>query len=341
MTLTILMVEFHIPPAGFYGRYGGIRLVASKMSPPKTAKKAKIAKMLYRDRYLYLLLVPAILFFVIFKYAPLYGVQIAFKNYKMNLGIWGSEWVGLQYFERLFSSAMFFRVFRNTLLLNIYSVIFGFPAPILLALLLNEIRNLKYKRLVQSIVYIPHFFSWVVLAGMIQNILSPSHGIVNVFIKFITGMEEGIYFLADERWWRTMFVISGIWKEIGWGTIIYLAAITGIDPQLYEAAIIDGAGKFRQIINITLPCIAPTIVIQLILRMGSMMDVGMEPVLLLSNNVVRDVADVFSTYVYRQGVQKTQYSLTTAMGLVQSVVSATLLLSANAIAKRLNGEGIW
>ena len=158
MTLTILMVEFHIPPAGFYGRYGGIRLVASKMSPPKTAKKAKIAKMLYRDRYLYLLLVPAILFFVIFKYAPLYGVQIAFKNYKMNLGIWGSEWVGLQYFERLFSSAMFFRVFRNTLLLNIYSVIFGFPAPILLALLLNEIRNLKYKRLVQSIVYIPHFF---------------------------------------------------------------------------------------------------------------------------------------------------------------------------------------
>ena len=268
-------------------------------------------------------------------------MQIAFKNYKMNLGIWGSEWVGLQYFERLFSSAMFFRVFRNTLLLNIYSVIFGFPAPILLALLLNEIRNLKYKRLVQSIVYIPHFFSWVVLAGMIQNILSPSHGIVNVFIKFITGMEEGIYFLADERWWRTMFVISGIWKEIGWGTIIYLAAITGIDPQLYEAAIIDGAGKFRQIINITLPCIAPTIVIQLILRMGSMMDVGMEPVLLLSNNVVRDVADVFSTYVYRQGVQKTQYSLTTAMGLFQSVVSAILLLSTNAIAKWINGEGIW
>lgn len=193
----------------------------------------------------------------------------------------------------------------------------------------------------QSIVYIPHFFSWVVLAGMIQNILSPSHGIVNVFIKFITGMEEGIYFLADERWWRTMFVISGIWKEIGWGTIIYLAAITGIDPQLYEAAIIDGAGKFRQIISITLPCIAPTIVIQLILRMGSMMDVGMEPVLLLSNNVVRDVADVFSTYVYRQGVQKTQYSLTTAMGLFQSVVSAILLLSTNAIAKWINGEGIW
>ena len=154
-------------------------------------------------------------------------------------------------------------------------------------------------------------------------------------------MEEGIYFLADERWWRTMFVISGIWKEIGWGTIIYLAAITGIDPQLYEAAIIDGAGKFRQIINITLPCIAPTIVIQLILRMGSMMDVGMEPVLLLSNNVVRDVADVFSTYVYRQGVQKTQYSLTTAMGLFQSVVSAILLLSTNAIAKWINGEGIW
>ena len=197
--------------------------------------RRSLRKLLYNDwkrhKWKYILVIPVILFFLLFHYKPMYGILIAFKKYKPNRGIWGSDWVGLQYFERLFSSAMFFRVFRNTLLLNIYSVIFGFPAPILLALLLNEIRNLKYKRLVQSIVYIPHFFSWVVLAGMIQNILSPSHGIVNVFIKFITGMEEGIYFLADERWWRTMFVISGIWKEIGWGTIIYLAAITGSDHR--------------------------------------------------------------------------------------------------------------
>ena len=307
----------------------------------RPARKTKITKMLWRDRYLYLLLVPAILYFVTFKFGPMYGVQIAFKDYKINLGITGSEWVGLKYFERLFKSSMFTRVFRNTLLLNVYSVIFGFPAPIILALMLNEIRSQKYKRVVQSVVYIPHFFSWVILAGMISNLLSPSHGAINTIYKFVTGAEEGIYFLASTKWWPTIFIISGIWKEVGWGTIIYLAAITGIDPQLYEAAIIDGAGKFRQIISITIPCLVPTIVIQLILRMGSMMDVGMEPVLLLSNDVVRDVADVFSTYIYRQGVQKTQYSLTTACGLFQSVVSAILLLSTNAIAKKLTGDGIW
>lgn len=319
----------------------GVSVLVKRDTLLRRTRKTKISKLLWRDRYLYLLLIPAVLYFVIFKYVPLYGVQIAFRNYKMNLGIWGSEWVGFQYFERLFNSSMFFRVFRNTLMLNIYSLVFGFPAPIILALMLNEIRSMKYKRLVQSVVYIPHFFSWVVLAGMIANLLSPSHGIVNVIIKALTGSSEGIYFLASSRWWPTVFVAAGIWKEVGWGTIIFLAAIMGIDPQLYEAAIIDGAGKFRQIISITLPSIKSTIVILLIMRMGGMMDVGMEPVLLLSNDVVRDVADVFSTYIYRQGVQKTQYSLTTAMGLFQSVISAVLLLSANAISKRLNGEGIW
>ncbi len=304
-------------------------------------KRPRISRLLWRDRYLYLLLLPAILYFVIFKYAPMYGVQIAFKDYKMNLGIWGSEWVGFKYFERLFKSSVFIRIFRNTLLLNVYSVVFGFPAPILLALMLNEIRSNRYKRVVQSIVYIPHFFSWVILAGMIKNLLSPSHGLINMALKALFDMEEGIYFMTEAEWWPVIFVISGIWKEVGWGTIIYLAAITGIDPQLYEAAIIDGAGKFRQIISVTIPCLVPTIVIQLILRMGGMMDVGMEPVLLLSNDVVRDVSDVFSTYVYRQGVLKTQYSLTTATGLFQSVVSAILLLSTNAIAKKLTGDGIW
>ena len=313
----------------------------AKTAPVINAPKRKIAKLLWRDRYLYLLLIPAILYFVIFKYAPLYGVQIAFKDYKMNLGIWDSPWAGFKYFDRLFGSSVFVRIFRNTLLLNIKSVLFGFPAPIILALMLNEIHSTKYKRTVQSIVYIPHFFSWVILAGMIKNLLSPSHGLINVVLQSVFGLKEGIYFLADTDWWQTVFVVSGIWKEIGWGTIIYLAAITGIDPQLYEAAIIDGAGKFRQIISITIPCLVPTIVIQLILRMGGMMDVGMEPVLLLSNDVVRDVSDVFSTYVYRQGVLKTQYSLTTATGLFQSVVSAILLLSTNAIAKKLTGDGIW
>ena len=318
---------------------GVVNLVTRESLRP--TRKTKITKLLWRDRYLYLLLVPAILYFIIFKYAPLYGVQIAFKDYKINLGIWGSEWVGFKYFTRLFKSSVFTRVFRNTLLLNIYSVCCGFPAPIILALMLNEIRSQKYKRVIQSVVYIPHFFSWVILAGMISNMLSPSHGALNLALKAMGIVDEGIYFMISTKWWPTVFIFSGIWKEVGWGTIIYRAAITGIDPQLYEAAIIDGAGKFRQIISITIPCLVPTIVIQLILRMGSMMDVGMEPVLLLSNSVVMDVADVFSTYVYRQGIQKTQYSLTTACGLFQSVVSAILLLSTNAIAKKLSGEGIW
>lgn len=309
--------------------------------PLRHPRKTKVRKLLWRDRYLYLLLIPAILYFIIFKFAPMYGVQIAFKDYKINLGIGGSEWVGTKYFQRLFKSSMFSRVFRNTLLLNIYSVIFGFPAPIILALMLNELRSQRYKRVMQSVVYIPHFFSWVILAGMISNLLSPSHGAINQIYKAISGSTEGIYFLTETKCWPTVFIISGIWKEVGWGTIIYLAAITGIDPQLYEAAIIDGASKFRQTISITIPCLVPTIVIQLILRMGGMMDVGMEPVLLLSNDVVREVADVFSTYIYRQGVLKTQYSLTTACGLFQSVVSAILLLSTNAISKRLTGDGIW
>lgn len=302
---------------------------------------ASLGKRIWRDRYLYLLLLPVVVYFLMFKYAPLYGLQIAFKDFKMNLGITGSEWVGMKYFNRLFNSAVFFRVFRNTLLLNLYNLLYGFPAPIILALMLNEMRSQRYKRVAQSIVYIPHFFSWVVLAGMVDSVLSPSTGIVNVLYKAITGAEEGIYFLASNRWWRTVFVIVNIWKEIGWGTIIYLAAISGVDPQLYEAAIIDGATKFQQMFHITLPSIRPTIVILLVLRMGSMMDVGMEPVLLLSNDVVREVSDVFSTYIYRQGIQSTQYSLTTAMGIFQSVISTVLLLSANFMSNRLTGEGIW
>lgn len=300
-----------------------------------------LGKRIRRDRYLYLLLLPVVVYFFVFKYAPLYGLQIAFKDFKMNLGITGSEWVGMKYFNRLFNSAVFFRVFRNTLLLNLYNLLWGFPAPIILALMLNEMRSQSYKRVAQSIVYIPHFFSWVVLAGMVDSVLSPSTGIVNMLYKAITGAEEGIYFLASNRWWRTVFVIVNIWKEVGWGTIIYLAAMSGVDPQLYEAAIIDGATKFQQMYHITLPSIRPTIVILLVLRMGSMMDVGMEPVLLLSNDVVREVSDVFSTYIYRQGIQSTQYSLTTAMGIFQSVISTVLLLSANFASNKLTGEGIW
>lgn len=300
-----------------------------------------LGKRLWRDRYLYLLLIPVIAYYFIFKYVPFYGIQMGFKDFNAAIGVANSPWVGLNFFERLFSSPFFYRVFRNTLVLNILNLIFGFPAPIILALMLNEMHSTTYKRITQSIMYIPHFFSWVVLGGIVLGILSPSHGIINTIYKAISGAEEGIYFIASEKWWRPVFIIVNIWKEVGWGTIIYLAAISGVDMELYEAAIIDGANKAQQIWHITLPSIRPTIVILLILRMGSMMDVGMESILVLENDIVRNVSDVFSTYIYRQGVTKAQYSLTTAMGLFQSVVSCTLLLSTNAISNRLTGEGIW
>lgn len=303
--------------------------------------KGKLWKRIWKARYLYLLLVPALIYYAVFKYVPFYGIQIAFKDFKMNLGIWDSQWVGLHYFERLLSSALFYRVFRNTILLNIYSLVFGFPAPIILALMLNEMHSQRYKRLSQSMMYIPHFFSWVVIGGIIEGLLSPSTGIVNVVYKAVTGNPQGIYFLASERWWRTIFTIANIWKEVGWGTIVYLAAMSGVNVELYEAAIIDGANKRQQIWHVTLPGIRTTIVILLILRMGSMMDAGMESVLVLQNSVVQSVSDVFSTYIYRQGITKTQYSLTTAMGLFQSVISTALLLITNTLSNRLTGEGIW
>ncbi len=317
---------------------GGEDMAQKAMVRPR---KSSLKKRLWRDRYLYLLLLPVMAYYIVFHYAPFYGIQIAFRDFKLNQGIWGSEWVGLYYFRRLFSSALFYRVFRNTLLLNIYNLFFGFPAPIILALMLNEMRSQWYKRLTQSIMYIPHFFSWVVLGGIVSGLLSPSTGFVNTVYKAISGADKGIYFLASERWWRSVFVIVNIWKEVGWGTIIYLAAISGVDVELYEAAIIDGANKRQQVWHITLPGIRPTIVILLILRMGGMMNVGMEPVLVLSNSVVNNVADVFSTYIYRQGVMKTQYSLTTAMGIFQSVVSSILLLSTNVFSRRMTGESIW
>ena len=306
-------------------------------------RKTPLRQRLWRDRYLYLLLFPVMVYFILFKYVPFYGMQMAFKDFDSNMsaGVAASEWMGFYYFGRLFSSTVFFRVFKNTLVLNIMNLAFGFPAPIILALMLNEMHSVLYKRVAQSIMYIPHFFSWVVLGGIVSGMLSPSTGIVNTIYKLITGAEEGIYFLADEKLWRPVYVAVNIWKEVGWGTIIYLAAISGVDVEQYEAAIIDGANKAQQIWHITLPGIRPTIVILLILRMGSMMDVGMESVLVLENEVVRSVADVFSTYIYRQGVTKAQYSLTTAMGLFQSVISCVLLLTTNAISNRLTGEGIW
>lgn len=306
----------------------------------KTSKRHSVlAKALYRDRWLYIFLIPIIVYYLIFKFGPMYGAIIAFKDYKINDGIWGSQWVGLKHFVRLFSSPDFFLILKNTLLLNLYSVVFAFPIPIVLAILLNEIKNQRFKKSAQSILYLPYFISWVVLGGIFIQMLSPSTGIVNLLMKSV-GIEP-IYFLSSTFWWPIMFIISGIWQGAGWGTIIFLAAITGIDAELFEAAKIDGAGKFKQIWHITLPCIRPTIVIMLILRMGSMMDIGFEHIYNLSNPAVRQVSEVISTYVYRIGIEGAQYSYTTAVGLFQSVVSMILVFTANKVAHVLGEGGLW
>ena len=305
----------------------------------KMQKRKRLFREIKSARYLYLLIIPVMIYILIFKYGPMYGIVMAFKDYKIGDGIWGSAWVGMKHFQALFNSYDFYRVLRNSLLLNVYSVIFQFPVPIILALLLNEVKSTYFKKPVQSILYLPHFLSWVILAGIIIQMLSPSTGIINSIIKFFGG--DPIYFMSSKSWWLVVFIVSGIWKESGWGTIIYLAAISGVDSQLYEAAQIDGAGKLRQVWHITMPAIKPTIVILLVMRMGSMMDVGFDQIYMLSNDYVREIADVFSTYIYRMGIENIRYSYTTAIGLFQSVVNLILLAGTNWVAHRLGEQGIW
>ncbi|RED51880.1 ABC transporter permease [Cohnella lupini] len=302
--------------------------------------RASFRSRLKRDRHLYLMLVPVIVFYLLFKYAPMVGEIIAFKDYRLGDGVFGSKWVGLKHFESLFGSLDFWRVLRNTLVLNVYGLVFGFPIPIILALLLNEVRIEWYKRTVQNLLYLPHFISWVVLGGIFIAILSPSTGIVNAILERVFGIEP-IYFMASSAWWPVAYTLSGIWREAGWGTILYLAAMASIDPQLYEAAKIDGANKLRQIWHITLPGIRSTVAILLVLRMGQMMDVGLEQTLILQNQSVLDVADVISTYVYRVGLQNMNYSYSTALGLFQSAVGLILVIGVNRLTRSFGERGLW
>jgi len=300
-----------------------------------TAFKRRVS----RDKYLYLMLVPVIGYYVLFKYAPMLGEIIAFKDYRFVDGIWGSKWVGLKHFRMLFESLDFWKILRNTLLLNVYNLVFGFPVPIALALMLNEVRQEWYKRTVQNLLYVPHFISWVILGGILIALLSPSTGVVNWILRPF-GIEP-IYFMASTKWWPVVYTLSSIWREAGWGTILYLAAMANIDPQLYEAAKMDGATRLRQIWHITLPGIRGTIALLLILRMGQMMDVGLEQTLVLQNSAVLEVGDVISTFVYRVGLQNANYSYTTALGLFQSAVGFVLVLAVNRIIKGLGEKGLW
>ena len=296
-------------------------------------------KYFIRNRYLYLLLIPGVVYYILFKYVPMYGVTIAFKNFNFKKGILGSPWIGLDNFRYLFSQDIFGEVFRNSLVLSLLKLFFGFPFPITLALMLNEFRGQRYKRFVQTLIYLPHFISWVILGGILINFLSPSWGIINQLIKQFGGTP--IFFLAKPEYFRWIVVVESIWKEAGWGTIIYLAAISGIDPDLYEAAAIDGADHFRQLLHVTLPCIRTTIVLTLLLRIGSIMSNGFEQILVLQNSQNQNVSEVFETYVYRMGILNSRFSFATTVGLFTSVVSLVFLILADQAAKGLGEEGIF
>lgn len=297
-----------------------------------------LRKDMQKNWSLYLLVLPVILFYALFCYKPMYGALIAFKDFSPGRGFAKSPWVGMENFVRFFNSPYFFRLLRNTFLISFYNLLFGFPAPIILALLLNEVRHTGFKRFTQTITYLPHFISIIVIAGMITD-FSMSTGLFNDIIEFFGGKRFPL--LQAPNLYRPIYVASDIWQGIGWGTIIYLSALSGIDPQLYEAAMIDGAGRFKQLIHVTLPSITPTIVILLILRIGHLLGVGYEKTILLYNPATYETADIISTYVYRVGLLEQNWSYSTAIGLFNSAVNFTLLLVANKLSRKLSETSLW
>lgn len=307
--------------------------------PQKTSVIQRIIVAIQKHKFLYLLLLPGIVWYFIYKYLPMYGLVIAFKDYNFSKGILGSPWVGLKHFKFLFSYPDFYRILKNTILLNVYELLFAFPASIILALLLNEIKNMVFKRSIQTIVYFPHFLSWVIFGGIIIQLLSPTNGFVNQILEVFG--KEPIYFMSESKYFRPIVIISLILKEAGWGAIIYLAALAGIDPQQYEAATMDGATRFQQLIYVTLPGIRNTIILLFILQIGRMMDYGFEQIFILYNPMVYDVGDVLSTYIYRIGLQDARFSVATAIGFFQSFIGLILIWTANTIARRTSNVSIW
>jgi putative aldouronate transport system permease protein len=292
-----------------------------------------------RTWMLYSMLILPMIFFVIFRYAPMTNIVIAFKEYNIFQGVWASPWSGMKWFQQAFQSRDFYYALRNTLVLNILDLIMGFPAPIILAILLNELVYKGYKKFTQTIVYLPHFLSWIIIAGIANQLFAPSGGVVNIMLGRI-GIGP-IDFLMNKGNWIGTYIGLGVWKEMGWGTIIYLAAITGINPELYEAAEVDGAGRLRKIWNVTLPSIRPTIVVLLIMNLGRILGSEFDRPYAMVNPTVMQVADVISTMVYRVGIRSFQFSLTAAIGLFQSIVCVVFLILANSIAKKSGERGIW
>ncbi len=316
-----------------------------KMAANKNAAKMDFktrCQMTMRDmvkyRWLYFLLIPGILFFAIFKYVPMYGLKIAFMDYNQYNPA-ASQWVGLAQFVKLFSKRSFLPVLRNTIVISLLKLIIGFPIPIILALMMNEMRSLKFKKVSQTLLYLPHFISWVILAGIIMTLLDPDNGLITEWILRLTG--EKVMVLTNQKWFVPMLIVTDIYKGMGWGTILYFAAISGIDPVLYEAASIDGAGKWKQMLNITLPSIIPTIVVCFIMNCGNILNAGFDQIFMLYSSHVYDVADIIDTYVYRIGIVNADYSFSTAAGMFKSVVALILIVTVNQIAKKTGNEGLY
>ncbi len=314
-------------------------VIKGTVTPPKKNRWKAVKREWSKNYDLYLLLLPGVIFFAIFRYIPMAGYIIAFKDYNMFKGLWASDWAGFKYFREMVDLLNFWPMIRNTIMLNVWSLIFGFPAPIILALMLNEIRKKWFKRISQSLLYIPHFMSWIILGGIVYNVLSPTYGIVNEVMRRL-GMEE-IYFMIDSVWWVISYVGSSIWAGAGWGTILYLAAMTAIDPALYESAEIDGAGRFKKVLHITIPGIMPTILILLIINIGNLTTVGFEHIFAMQNAAVQDVSQVISTFIYSYGIQQGNFSVTTAVDTVQSLINLALILGANYTVRKMGREGLW
>ncbi len=313
-----------------------------EMTRELTGSKPTFVRRLTRDfllnKYLYLMMVPVLLYYAVFHYAPMYGAVIAFKDYTPMKGILGSDWVGLMHFKDFFNSYYFWRILKNTVVISVYSLLFEFPAPIILAMLINEVRHQLFKRVVQTITYMPYFISLVVICGMIKDFTN-SEGIINTFLTYLG--YDGKAMLQKPELFRSIYIISEIWQKIGWESIIYIAALMGIDQEQYEAARMDGASRWKQMLHITLPGIMPTIVIMFILRMGNLLNVGFEKIILLYNPVTYDTADVISSFVYRKGLLEFGWSYSSAVGLFNSVINLILLISANYISRKVNESSLW
>ncbi|MBV2361557.1 ABC transporter permease subunit [Thalassococcus sp. CAU 1522] len=305
----------------------------------RSGRMERIGDHLKREWQLYVMLLPTILWLLVFLYKPMYGLQIAFKDYSIFRGIAGSPWIGLEHFETLFSSEQFLRALKNTIIISFYGLLFGFPVPILLALMFNEVLNQRFKKTAQTIVYLPHFISSVIIAGIVITAFSPSAGIVNTILGWF-GMDS-IYFLTKPEWFRPIFIGTGIWQEAGFQSIVYLAAIAGVSPTLYESAVVDGASRWQMMWKITIPSIMPTIIIMLIIRIGNILEVSFEMIILLYQPATYQTADVVNTFIYRQGIQGGQYDFAAAAGLFNAVVAFILVMTANTISKRYSRTSLW